>query len=165
MCLRWSTLHWTSWVRGGYPISVIWGLEHYYILAPYISLHHMLSKLPTPTHMCTHITIYMHTLLLKWPLISWRFLWPDSGVGSSSLSCLNDWLMILICLEWLLVQTGWSEYIRNCWSPGISPHNNLEFMKNYPKKRKYPVSGSSLGKNAFLMPEANSRPYVNRSWL
>lgn len=31
---------------------------------------------------CTHIPIYMLTLLLKWPLISWRFLWPDSGVGS-----------------------------------------------------------------------------------
>jgi len=30
---------------------------------------------------------------------------------------------------------------------------SLGFTENGPKKRKYPVSGSSLGENALLMPE------------
>jgi len=43
-------------------------------------------------------------------------------------------------------QMGWSEYFRNCWSAGI-------FMKNHLglKKRKYPMSGSSVGENARLV--------------
>ncbi|KAF7667055.1 hypothetical protein LDENG_00080500 [Lucifuga dentata] len=36
---------------------------------------------------------------------------------------------------------------------GFSHMPSLGFTENGPKKRKYPVSGSSLGENALLMPE------------
>lgn len=65
---------------------------------------------------CTHIPIYMLTLLLKWPLISWRFLWPDSGVGSYSLSLSSSSLPSPV--EW--------HYDPNCpitfFPPMKSPH-------------------------------------------
>jgi len=34
---------------------------------------------------------------------------------------------------------------------------SLGFTENGPKKRKYPVSGNSVGKNALLMPEVRGR--------
>ena len=37
---------------------------------------------------------------------------------------------------------------------------SIRKKKNYPEKRKYPVSGSSVGKNALLMPEVRGERLV-----
>jgi len=47
---------------------------------------------------------------------------------------------------------GWSEYFRNCWSSGIFTISRV-YRKWSGKKKKNPVSGSSVGENALLMPE------------
>ncbi len=57
-------------------------------------------------------------------------------------------------VEWLLVQTGWSEYIKKLliyWDFHTQP--SLEITENGLKKRKYPVSGSCVDENALLISE------------
>ncbi len=39
-------------------------------------------------------------------------------------------------VEWLLVQTDWSEYFRNCWSTGIFTHNHLLGLQRMVWKRE-----------------------------
>jgi len=48
---------------------------------------------------------------------------------------------------------GWSEYFRNCFETDFPAQLSLGFTEDGLKKRKYPVSSSSLGENALLMPE------------
>ena len=49
-------------------------------------------------------------------------------------------------------QTGWFDYLRNCWSNGIfHTHQSLVFVENGAKKeKKNPVSRSSVDKNTLL---------------
>lgn len=43
---------------------------------------------------------------------------------------------------------------QKCWSTGIHPQPSLRFTENGQKKRKNPLRGSSVGRNALLMAEA-----------
>jgi len=48
---------------------------------------------------------------------------------------------------------GSFQKMMTCWNFHIHP--SLGFTENVHKKRKYPVRGSSVGKNALLMPEVS----------
>ncbi len=59
-------------------------------------------------------------------------------------------------MEWLLVPDGlvWVfQKLLIYWD--VHPQPSLGFTENGPKKRKYPVSGSCVDKNALLMSEEN----------
>ncbi len=61
-------------------------------------------------------------------------------------------------VEWLLVSDGlvWVfQKLLIYWDFHAQP--SLGFTENGPKKRKYPVSGSCVDKNALLMSEENGQ--------